>query len=185
MEIGACLREGSAPPRDHHHHHRPPPVWVFHRRRQFCVFQHRSTVAGENQKPGSKSMFAPIFACRDLFLSGPIPIPVALGRIKSTCNAETWNFHPRFASRRYTQDRAGTVGQVGYSDVFQPFVRRRCWCYDCRAARFHHFQNRQKHPWSSAIDFDASYSIRRSRDEAPTIGAQDKQNSDVGERTEK
>jgi hypothetical protein len=115
-------------------------------RRQFCVFQHRSTVAGENQKPGSKSMFAAIFACRDLFLSGPIPIPVALGRIKSTCNAETWNFHPRFASPRYTQDRAGTVGQVGYSDVFQPFVRRRCWCYDCRAARFHHFQNRQKHP---------------------------------------
>jgi hypothetical protein len=54
MEIGACFREVRL----------LVTIIIIIVRRQFCVFQHRSTVAGEDQKPGSKSMFAAIFACR-------------------------------------------------------------------------------------------------------------------------
>jgi hypothetical protein len=105
------LFQRSAPPRDHHHH-RPPPVWVFHRRRQFCVFQHRSTVAGENQKTWQQTNVCRHLRVLGLFLSGPIPIPVALGRIKSTCNAETWNFHPRFASVCPRSRRHGRASRI-------------------------------------------------------------------------
>jgi hypothetical protein len=87
MEIGACFREV-----------RLLVTTIIIVRRQFCVFQHRSTVAGENQKAWQQTNVCRHLRVLGLFLSGPIPIPVALGRIKSTCNAETWNFHPRFAS---------------------------------------------------------------------------------------
>jgi hypothetical protein len=90
MEIEACFREVRL----------LVTIIIIIVRRQFCVFQHRSTVAGENQKAWQQTNVCRHLRVLGLFLSGPIPIPVALGRIKSTCNAETWNFHPRFASPR-------------------------------------------------------------------------------------